>query len=88
MLCGPPWPQRSGPEHSLVSIIAPLISLASAPQGRAKTKKYPLYSVDLIYDTVSHKGWRLGARRHKIDYDLFSLGEPPKKLWEYSLQQI
>ena len=33
----------------------------------------------LISDTVSDKVWRLGAKHHKINYDLFSLGDPPKK---------
>ena len=32
-----------------------------------------------VYHTVSDKGWRLGARRHKIIYILFSIGDPPRK---------
>ena len=34
-----------------------------------------------VYDMVSDKGWNLGARRHKINYNFFSIGNPPKKLW-------
>ena len=32
----------------------------------------------LTYDMVSDKGWKLGARRHKINYNFFSIGDPPK----------
>ena len=34
------------------------------------------------------KGWKLGARRHKINYNFFSIGDPPRKLWQQCLQQI
>ena len=30
------------------------------------------------YDTVLDKGLRLGARRHKMIYNYFSIGDPPK----------
>ena len=29
-------------------------------------------------DRVLDKGWKLGARRHKIKYNFFSIGDPPK----------
>ena len=39
------------------------------------------------YDRVSDKGWKLGARRHKIIYNFFSIGDPPKldhETWLYA----
>ena len=48
-----------------------------------KTKyKYRFeYYFLITYDTVSDKGWKLGARRHKINYNFFSIGDPFKKVW-------
>ena len=37
------------------------------------------FIIRLLYDMVSDKGWKLGARRHKINYNFFSIGDPPKK---------
>ena len=37
-------------------------------------------SVETGLDTVLDKGWRLGARRHKIYYNFFSIGDPPKSM--------
>ena len=30
------------------------------------------------YNKVSEKGWNLGARRHKVNYNFFSIGDPLK----------
>ena len=52
---------------------------------KSSTTFYVCFLPNLIsdYDAVSDKGWRLGARRHQINYNFPSLSDLPKKYGSY-----